>query len=52
MKRIRLKYLNCLKCGHKWTPRTSDVRICPKCKSAYWDLPKKDAGQGIKRQKD
>ena len=29
--------LNCMRCGHLWHPRTETVRMCPKCKSPYWD---------------
>lgn len=32
----------CLRCGHTWVPRKKDCpRICPKCKSPYWDREKK-----------
>ena len=31
------KELICLRCGHKWTPRQENVKICPKCKSTSWD---------------
>lgn len=31
--------LECKRCGHKWTPRQNNVKICPKCKSPYWDTP-------------
>jgi hypothetical protein len=32
----------CERCGHEWIPRDKDVpRICPKCKSPYWDRPRK-----------
>lgn len=33
----------CERCGHKWVPRKSDnePRVCPKCKSAWWNVPKK-----------
>lgn len=34
------KNLECKRCGHKWLPRKSDIRICPKCKSARWDTSK------------
>ena len=43
MSKIRLpKKLRCLRCkeGHEWTPRKDEVRICPKCKSPYWDVPR------------
>jgi hypothetical protein len=38
--KIRVKQLKCLRCGHKWMPRTDDVRTCPTCKSPYWDKPR------------
>lgn len=30
------------RCGHEWLPReaTDKPRVCPKCKSPYWDRPK------------
>lgn len=37
---IKLTRLKCLRCGHEWVPRKKDVRVCVKCKSAYWDLPR------------
>lgn len=37
---IKVMTLVCRRCEHKWTPRKQDVRICPKCKSAYWDSKK------------
>jgi Zn finger protein HypA/HybF involved in hydrogenase expression len=36
------KKLECLRCGKTWFPRKEDVRICPECKSAYWDTAKQD----------
>jgi predicted Zn-ribbon and HTH transcriptional regulator len=31
----------CLRCGHVWIPRKKEKpRVCPKCKSPYWDKPK------------
>jgi Zn finger protein HypA/HybF involved in hydrogenase expression len=38
--KVKLQFLKCLKCDWKWVPRKSDVRMCPKCKTAYWDVPK------------
>ncbi len=34
---IEIQQLECKRCGHKWNPRKSEIRICPKCKSPYWD---------------
>ena len=31
----------CQRCGHSWYPRSPEVRICPKCKSPYWDKVRK-----------
>ena len=39
--RIEIPQLHCNQCEHKWVPRFNEVRVCPKCKSYYWDLPKR-----------
>jgi len=39
--KIKLNTIKCKRCGYKWTPRKTDVRQCPNCKSAYWDKEKK-----------
>lgn len=32
----------CKACGHAWYPRSPErPRICPKCKSARWDIGRK-----------
>jgi len=33
----------CERCEHEWVPRnlSSQPRVCPKCKSPYWDRPKR-----------
>jgi len=36
----------CERCGHEWSPRRDnekEPRVCPKCKSPYWNIPKKQA---------
>jgi len=33
--------VTCLRCGHSWLRRTESPRMCPHCKSAYWDKPYK-----------
>lgn len=27
----------CKRCGHRWLPKAFRQRVCPKCKSPYWD---------------
>jgi len=39
--KIKIRKIECKRCGHIWTPRKRDVRRCPKCQSAYFDEPKK-----------
>jgi hypothetical protein len=36
VEQINLQVLNCSRCGHKWIPRVAS-RMCPKCKSYYWN---------------
>lgn len=39
---LQLNRARCRRCGHKWILRLMRIpRICPKCKSANWDQPKK-----------
>jgi hypothetical protein len=42
---VRLLACRC-RCGHEWLPRDphwpeEKPRVCPKCKSANWDRPKR-----------
>lgn len=37
---IELPLLHCYRCGNSWTPRRPVIRICPKCKSPYFDTPR------------
>jgi len=34
----------CERCEHEWIPRDKDEepRVCPKCKSPYWNRPRKN----------
>ncbi len=38
----------CERCDHPWVPRdkTEKPTICPRCKSPYYDKPRKTRGQG------
>jgi predicted Zn-ribbon and HTH transcriptional regulator len=32
----------CERCGHAWVPAgVEKPRVCPKCKSPYWDRPRR-----------
>lgn len=31
----------CLRCAASWTPRTKKPVQCPRCKSPFWDRPRK-----------
>lgn len=35
----------CERCDHEWIPRDAEQepRVCPKCKSPYWNRPRKSA---------
>ena len=41
--KITMEGFLCERCGYKWIPRNKEEspRVCPKCKSPYWDKPKK-----------
>jgi predicted Zn-ribbon and HTH transcriptional regulator len=43
----------CERCEHEWIPRDKDEepRVCPKCKSPYWNKPRKSAN-GKKKHKE
>jgi predicted Zn-ribbon and HTH transcriptional regulator len=43
--KITVEGYRCERCDHEWIPRTKtdeEPTICPKCKSAYWNKPRKD----------
>jgi len=40
--KIKVLKCTCERCGHKWITRTEETpKVCPKCKSPYWDVPRK-----------
>ena len=40
---VVLPTLECLRCGHTWHPRRSQLpTCCPKCGSPYWDKPRRE----------
>lgn len=44
--RQTLPVYGCYRCGYSWVPTKGEVRICPRCKSKLWDVPKiEDTGE-------
>lgn len=44
MAKIQIWGWQCERCEHKWVPReesTNEPQVCPKCKSPYWNRPRK-----------
>lgn len=45
MAQILLPGYRCERCNHEWVARRQEEarvpRVCPKCKSPYWDQPRK-----------
>jgi hypothetical protein len=44
MPKVLLEGFECSRCGHRWFPRENAAPpvTCPKCKSPYWDKPRRD----------
>ena len=42
MAKIKLEGYRCERCSHEWARRdfTKETRVCPKCKSPYWNEPR------------
>ena len=41
----------CERCGHEWLPTKQgqpEPKVCPKCKSPYWDTPRRNAKEQAK----
>lgn len=41
--KVKLDGYRCDRCEHEWLPRdkTQDPKVCPKCKSPYWNTPRR-----------
>ncbi len=52
MARVQLSGFRCERCEHEWVPRdkNEEPRVCPKCKSPYWNTPRKTETDKKKRK--
>jgi predicted Zn-ribbon and HTH transcriptional regulator len=43
MAKVKLAGYRCERCDHEWIPRdkNQEPSVCPKCKSPYWNKPRK-----------
>ena len=41
--KFEVEGFECERCSHKWIPRNKKETpaVCPKCKSPYWNKPRK-----------
>lgn len=51
---ITVMGFRCERCGHEWVPRDVDQepRVCPKCKSPYWNRPRRSAPMTYEQFRD
>lgn len=45
---------HCLRCGHEWPSKLEKPLRCanPRCKSPYWDRPRRNEAQGRQKESD
>ena len=43
MTKVQIWGFRCERCSHEWVPRekTHQPKVCPACKSPYWDRPRR-----------
>lgn len=43
MGKVQVEANKCERCDHVWLPRnnTDEPKVCPSCKSPYWNTPRK-----------
>lgn len=47
MPKVTVAGFRCERCGHEWVPRgAKKPKVCPKCKSPYWDTPRRPKRDG------
>jgi hypothetical protein len=50
MGKVKIDAYKCERCGHIWTPRgDKEPVVCARCKSPYWNIPRKNKKRGRKK---
>lgn len=51
--KLTIEGYKCERCEYEWIARKkkTEPRVCPKCKSPYWDVPKKNKGDKLEKPK-
>jgi predicted Zn-ribbon and HTH transcriptional regulator len=52
MAKVKVDAYQCERCGHIWLPRNKvdEPKVCPKCKSPYWNTPRKAERKAKQRE--
>jgi predicted Zn-ribbon and HTH transcriptional regulator len=47
MASVAFEGFRCERCANEWVPRdkSQEPTVCPKCKSPYWNNPRKDSAE-------
>ena len=51
MAKVQIWGYRCERCDHEWIPRAAsqdEPKVCPKCKSPYWNTPRTRGVKGGK----
>lgn len=54
MSKVPVLGYRCQRCGHEWLPRRNSKnppRVCPHCKSPYWDKPRTKSASSYRKAK-
>ena len=55
MAKVEIPGWKCERCGHIWVSRqewADEPRVCPKCKSPYWNKPRQQKAKNDESKKD
>ena len=49
---MAITVIKCRRCTHEWASKNvKAVRVCPRCKSPYWDRDRQDKGNLLNKRK-